>query len=221
MNQLKTKNLFDLSRSRAGELLAQTQYPWEALPSIGAWILSIGEGLDPDEFEHPAPDVWIAKSAKVAPSASITGPCIIGEETEVRHCAFIRGNALVGAGAVVGNSTELKNVILFDGVQVPHYNYVGDSILGYRAHMGAGSITSNVKGDKTLVVIKNGEERLETGRKKVGAMLGDFAEIGCGCVLNPGTVVGQRTQIYPLTSVRGVLPADSICKDAKTIVKKK
>ena len=221
MNQLKTKELFDLSHSRAGALLSETTYPFEALSRIGDWICAIGSTLNAERFLHPAPDVWIAKSAKVAASASITGPCIIDEDTEVRHCAFIRGNALIGAGAVVGNSTELKNVILFDGVQVPHYNYVGDSILGYRAHMGAASITSNVKGDKSPVVIKGDGVRIETERKKVGAFLGDLAEIGCGCVLNPGTVVGQRTQVYPLVSVRGVLPADSICKDAATVIKRK
>ena len=221
MNEIKATDLFDLSHSLAGCELSAVTYPWEALALIGKWIVKIGEGLDPARYDHPAPDVWIAKSASVAASASITGPCIIGEEAEVRHCAFIRGNALVGAGTVVGNSTELKNVILVDKVQVPHYNYVGDSILGYHAHMGAGSITSNVKGDKTLVVIKNGAERLETGRKKVGAFLGDYAEIGCGCVLNPGTVVGARTQIYPLVSVRGVLPPDSICKNGDTVVPRK
>ena len=221
MNAIKTANLFDLSHSRAGAYLEKTTYPWEALPHIGEWIMEIGEQLDTTLFDHPAPDVWIAKSAKVAPSASITGPCIVGENTEVRHCAFIRGNALIGDGAVVGNSSELKNVILFDGVQVPHYNYVGDSILGFRAHMGAGSITSNVKGDKSLVVIKNGEQLLETNRKKVGALLGDLVEIGCGCVLNPGTVIGARSQVYPLVSVRGVIPADSICKDKNTVVKKR
>ena len=221
MSAIKTNDLFDLTHTQAKAYLEAMVYPWEALANIGEWILEIGAKLDDALFDHPFPDVWIAKSAKVAPSASITGPCIIGENTEVRHCAFIRGNALIGDGAVVGNSTELKNVILFDGVQVPHYNYVGDSILGYRAHMGAGSITSNVKGDKSLVVIKNGEEHLETGRKKVGAILGDFAEIGCGCVLNPGTVVGARTQVYPLVSVRGVLPADSICKNQTVVVPKK
>ncbi len=221
MSAVKTAELYDLSHSQAGEYLKNTTYPHEALADIGKWILAIGEGLDAALFDHPAPDVWIAKSATVAPSAAITGPCIVGENTEVRHCAFIRGNALIGNGAVVGNSTELKNVILFDGVQVPHYNYVGDSILGFKAHMGAGSITSNVKGDKSLVVIKDGAQRIPTERKKVGAMLGDFAEIGCNCVLNPGTVVGPRTQIYPLTSVRGVIPADSICKDTGTVVPKK
>ena len=221
MNGVQIAELFDLTHTRAGELLREKQYPWEVLSEIGAWVLAIGATLDPARFDHPATDVWIAKSAKIAPTASITGPCIIDEGTEVRPGAFIRGNVLVGEGAVVGNSTELKNVILFDGVQVPHYNYVGDSILGYRAHMGAGSITSNVKGDKSLVVIKNGAESAETGRKKVGSMLGDFAEIGCGCVLNPGTVVGRHTQIYPLTSVRGVLPADSICKSMENIVRRK
>ena len=221
MSTVKTHELYDLSHTRAGEYLKNTTYPHEALADIGKWILAIGETLDAEKFDRPAPEIWIAKSAKVAPSASITGPCIVDEDTEVRHCAFIRGNALIGKGAVVGNSTELKNVILFDGVQVPHYNYVGDSILGYKAHMGAGSITSNVKGDKSLVVIKDGDTKIPTERKKVGAMLGDFAEIGCGCVLNPGTVVGPRTQIYPLTSVRGVIPADSICKDANTVVAKK
>lgn len=218
--QLTTRALFDLAHSRAGGFLEKAVYPWEALGSIGAWITELGAALDDARFLHPAPDVWIAKSAKVASSASVTGPCIIDEEAEVRHCAFLRGNTLIGKGAVVGNSTELKNVILFDGVQVPHYNYVGDSILGYRAHMGAGAITSNVKGDKTLVVIKAGEERLQTERKKVGAFLGDLAEIGCGCVLNPGTVIGKRTQVYPLTSVRGVLPPDSICKGQGAVVPK-
>ena len=221
MSNVKTCELYDLSRSRAGEYLKNTTYPHEALTEIGKWILAIGNELSEAEFEHPSPDIWIAKSATIAHSALIKGPCIVDEDSEVRHCAFIRGNALIGKGAVVGNSTELKNVILFDGVQVPHYNYVGDSILGYKAHLGAGAITSNVKGDKSLVVIKNGEQKIPTARKKVGAMLGDFVEIGCGCVLNPGTVVGSRTQIYPLTSVRGVIPADSICKDANTIIPKK
>ena len=221
MNGITTTALFDLSHSRAGKYLEKTCYPHEALGNIGSWILAIGEGLDAEAFDHPAPDIWIAKSATISPGASITGPCIIDEDTEVRHCAFIRGNALIGKGCVIGNSTELKNVILFDGVQVPHYNYVGDAILGYKAHMGAGAITSNVKGDRSLVVIKNGVQAIPTGRKKVGAMLGDFAEIGCGCVLNPGTVIGPRTQVYPLLSVRGVIPADSICKDAGTVVRRK
>ena len=221
MKEIRTVALYDLAHSLAGAYLKQTTYPHEALADIGNWIREIGKGLDANAFDHPLADVWIAKSASVAPTASITGPCIIDENAEVRHCAFIRGNALIGKGAVIGNSTELKNVILFDGVQVPHYNYVGDSILGYRAHMGAGAITSNVKGDGSLVAIKHGTQKISTGRKKVGAMLGDRAEIGCGCVLNPGTVVGPRTQIYPLTSVRGVIPADSICKDSRTIVPKK
>ena len=206
------KDLFDLEHTQAAPMLEALQYPWEALPKISAFIKELGPTLSADEYDHPAEFVWIAKSAKVAPTASITGPCIIGPETEVRHCAFIRGNALVGAGAVVGNSTELKNVILFDKVQVPHYNYVGDSILGYKAHMGAGSITSNVKSDKTLVVVRNGEERMETGLKKFGAMLGDCVEIGCGSVLNPGSVIGRGSSVYPLSSVRGTVPAGSIYK---------
>ena len=178
----------------------------------------LGPTLDPEKYDHPQEEVWIAKSAKIAPTVSITGPCIIGENTEVRQCAFIRGNALVGDGCVVGNSTELKNVILFDDVQVPHYNYVGDSILGCRSHMGAGSITSNVKSDKGMVIIKNGDERMETGRKKVGAMLADDVEIGCGSVLNPGTIVGKGSRVYPLTSVRGVIPAGYICKQNGELV---
>ncbi len=221
MSGIRSEDLFDFFRSRAGEYLKKTSFPHEALSEIGNWILAIGEGLDTEAFDHLAPDIWIAKSASVAPSARITGPCIVDESTEVRHCAFIRGNALIGKGCVVGNSTELKNVLLFDGVQVPHYNYVGDSILGYKVHLGAGAITSNVKGDRSPVVIKNGTQEIHTERKKVGAMLGDFAEIGCGCVLNPGTVVGKNTQIYPLTAVRGVIPADSICKDAGMVVRKK
>lgn len=214
-------DLYDLTHTLARPLLEQVQYPWEALAGISDFILKLGAALSPDEYDHPAETVWIAKTAKVAPTASITGPCIIGKDAEVRHCAFIRGNALVGEGAVVGNSTELKNVILFDKVQVPHYNYVGDSILGYRAHMGAGSITSNVKSDKLPVVIKNGSELLETGRKKVGAMLGDHVEIGCGTVLNPGSVVGRNASVYPLSSVRGVIPANSIYKSQAEIAEKK
>lgn len=211
----------DLDKTLAKDLLAGCTYPWEALPKIKDTILAIGATLSEDEYDHPMENVWIAKDAKVAPTAYINGPCIIGHETEVRHCAFIRGNALVGNGAVVGNSTELKNVILFDKVQVPHYNYVGDSILGYRAHMGAGSITSNVKSDKTLVVVKCGEERIETGLKKFGAMLGDFVEVGCGSILNPGTVVGANSNIYPLSSVRGVVPAGSIYKKQGEVVEKR
>ena len=217
---LRTKELFDLSHSLAAPLLEKTEYPWEALGGIGDFILALGPGLPEADYDHPAEDVWIAKDATVYPSAWVKGPCIIGPGTEVRHCAFIRGNALVGEGCVVGNSTELKNVILFDGVQVPHYNYVGDSILGYKAHMGAGSITSNVKSDKTLVVVKDGKEEIETGRRKFGAMLGDRVEVGCNSVLNPGTVIGPDSSIYPLSSVRGVIPARSIYKAKDDIVTK-
>ena len=213
-------DLYDLSHTLAKPLLEQHQYPWEALGEIGDYIKKLGTELLEAEYDHPAEFVWIAKTAKVAPTASITGPCIIGKDAEVRHCAFIRGNALVGEGTVVGNSTELKNVILFDKVQVPHYNYVGDSILGYKAHMGDGSITSNVKSDKLPVVVKNGSEQIETGRKKVGAMLGDFVEIGCGTVLNPGSVVGRNSSVYPLSSVRGVVAENSIYKRQGEIAEK-
>lgn len=215
---IRTKELFSLDHTAAEPLLEKTEYPWEALDGIGEWILALGATLPAEEYDHPAEDVWIAKDAEVYPSAFIKGPCIIGHKTEVRHSAFIRGNALVGENCVVGNSTELKNVILFDCVQVPHYNYVGDSILGYRAHMGAGSITSNVKSDKTHVVVKDGTDRIDTGRKKVGAMLGDRVEIGCNSVLNPGTVIGADTSVYPVSCVRGVIPANSIYKDAEHIV---
>lgn len=215
---IRTKELFSLDHTAAEPLLEKTEYPWEALDGIGEWILALGATLPAEEYDHPAEDVWIAKDAEVYPSAFIKGPCIIGHKTEVRHSAFIRGNALVGENCVVGNSTELKNVILFDCVQVPHYNYVGDSILGYRAHMGAGSITSNVKSDKTHVVVKDGTDRIDTGRKKVGAMLGDRVEIGCNSVLNPGTVIGADTTVYPVSCVRGVVPANSIYKDAEHIV---
>lgn len=213
-------DLYDLTHTQAAPLLEKVTYPWEALEEIGAFILSLGETLSAEDYDHPADDVWIAKSAVVAPTASITGPCIIGPETEVRQCAFIRGKALVGAGCVVGNSTELKNVILFDKVQVPHYNYVGDSILGFKAHMGAGSITSNVKSDKTLVVIHDGAEAVPTGRKKVGAMLGDSVEVGCNTVMNPGTVIGRGSSVYPLSCVRGTVPAKSIFKSQDCIVEK-
>lgn len=209
----------DLSKTMAGEYLKQFEYPWEALDGIHDLILNIGEGLSETEYIKKGENVWIHKNATVAPTAFINGPAIIGEGTEVRHCAFIRGNALVGKNAVVGNSTELKNVIIFDNVQVPHYNYVGDSILGYKSHMGAGSITSNVKSDKTLVVIKdkkNGVEK-ETGRKKVGAFLGDNVEIGCGSVLNPGTVIGRESHVYPLSSVRGCVAAGMIYKNRNEI----
>lgn len=206
--------------SVAAPLLARFTYPWEVLPEITEFIRDLGKTLSEHEYDRVGEDVWIAKTAKVAASASIHGPCIICADAEVRHCAFIRGSAIVGAGAVVGNSTELKNCILFDGVQVPHYNYVGDSILGYKAHMGAGSITSNVKSDKTPVEIRYGTERIETGRKKVGAMLGDFVEVGCNSVLNPGTVVGPHSNIYPLSPVRGYVPENSIYKSREQIVTK-
>ena len=212
MDAIKVCDLFDLTHTRAAKMLAACEYPWEALSKIGETVLAIGQGLNLSDYDHPAENVWIAKTATVATTASIAGPCVIGEKTEVRPGAFIRGNAIVGEGAVVGNSTELKNVVLFNKVQVPHYNYVGDSILGYKAHMGAGSITSNVKSDKKLVVVKDGRERIETGLKKFGAMLGDEVEVGCGSVLNPGTVVGRHSSIYPLSSVREVVPADSIYK---------
>ena len=214
---LNTTGLFDLSHTLAGEYLARFTYPWEALDGIKELILTLGPGLG-DGYEERAPQVWVHETAKIAPTAFLGAPCIIGPETEVRHCAFIRGSALVGAGCVVGNSVELKNVILFDGVQTPHYNYVGDSILGYKSHMGAGSITSNVKSDKTLVTVKNGDEKVETGRKKFGAVLGDFVEVGCNSVLNPGTVVGPRSNIYPLSCVRGAVPGDSIFKTGGVIV---
>ena len=212
---LTTKDLFDLTHTLAAPLLARTQYPWEALDELKNFILSLGESLPQEEYISPAPGVWIARDAKAAPTAYLGAPCIIGPGTEVRHGAFIRGSALVGAGAVVGNSTELKNVILFDGVQTPHYNYVGDSILGYKAHLGAGAVTSNVKSDKTLVVVRCGGEALETGRKKLGAMVGDFAEVGCNSVLNPGTVLGRRASVYPLSSVRGTVPENFIFKGTR------
>ena len=212
MEACKISNLYKLDETIAKDLFEGATYPWEVLPKISAFILQLGSTLSEEEYEKIGEDVWIARSATVAPTAYIHGPAIIGKNAEVRHCAFIRGNAIVGEGAVVGNSTELKNVVLFNKVQVPHYNYVGDSILGYKAHMGAGSITSNVKSDKKLVVVKDGRERIETGLKKFGAMLGDEVEVGCGSVLNPGTVVGRHSSIYPLSSVREVVPADSIYK---------
>ena len=216
---LNTTGLFDLSRTLAGDYLARFAYPWQALDGIKDLILALGPALG-DGYEERAPQVWVHETAKVAPTACLGAPCIIGPGTEVRHCAFLRGSALVGADCVVGNSVELKNVILFDRVQVPHYNYVGDSILGYRSHMGAGSITSNVKSDKTLVTVKDGAERIETGRKKFGAILGDLVEVGCNSVLNPGTVIGPRSNVYPLSCVRGCVPADSIYKTGGVIVKK-
>lgn len=214
---LNTTGLFDLSRTLAGDYLARFIYPWQALDGIKDLILALGPALGED-YEERAPQVWVHKTAEIASTAYLGAPCIIGPHTEVRHCAFIRGSALVGAGCVVGNSVELKNVILFDGVQTPHYNYVGDSILGFKSHMGAGSITSNVKSDKTLVVVRNGEERLETGRKKFGAILGDHVEVGCNSVLNPGTIIGRSSRVYPLSSVRGAVPPDSIFKGPGTVV---
>lgn len=221
MYNFTIKDLFSLKDSIAAPLFEGATYPFEVLPKIGGFIKQLGPTLDPEIYERRGKDIWIAKSALIAPTASITGPCIIGENTEVRHCAFIRGNALVGNNCVVGNSTELKNVVLIGSVQVPHYNYVGDSVLGMRSHMGAGSITSNVKSDKTLVTVKVGNERIETGLKKFGAVLGDGVEVGCGSVLNPGTVIGQNTNIYPLSSVRGFIPANSIYKNAGEVVTKR
>ena len=220
MEECKICNLYNLEETIAKDLLESAIYQWEVLPKISNFILELGKKLDEDKYEKRGEDIWIAKSAKVAPTAYIHGPAIICENAEVRHCAFIRGNAIVGEGAVVGNSTELKNVILFNKVQVPHYNYVGDSILGYKSHMGAGSITSNVKSDKKLIVIKNGKEQIETGIKKIGAMLGDEVEIGCGSILNPGSIIGKNTNIYPLSSVRGVVPKNSIYKKQNEIVEK-
>ena len=219
MDAIRVNDLYDLTHTRAAQMLGACTYPWEALSEIKDTVIAIGQTLDPEVYENRGENIWIAKSASVAPTASITGPCIIGEDTEVRPGAFLRGSILVGDGCVVGNSTELKNCILFDGVQVPHYNYVGDSILGYLAHMGAGAITSNVKGDKKPVVV-HGEEHYETGCKKFGAMLGDYAEIGCNSVLNPGTVVGKDSQVYPLSCVRGVIPARSIVKGERGVFKK-
>ena len=219
-SQLTVAKLFDLSQTQAETLLNRFQYPWEALPHIKEFILALGPSLPKDEYEEIKENVWAAKSAVIFPTAYLNGPVIIGKNTEVRHGAFIRGSALVGDSAVVGNSTELKNVILFDGVQTPHYNYVGDSILGYKSHMGAGSITSNVKSDKTLVVIHDQMAPVETGRKKVGAFLGDHVEVGCNSVLNPGTVIGRNSSVYPVSCVRGVIPANSICKSGGVVVPK-
>lgn len=220
MKDFTIEKLLDLKETMAAELFEGKTYPWEVLPEIKDFILKLGKTLDPDEYEYREGDIWIAKSAKIAPTACINGPAIIGKDTEVRHCAFIRGNAIVGEDCVVGNSTELKNVVLFNCVQVPHYNYVGDAVLGYKSHMGAGSICSNVKSDKQLVVVKDGEKKIETGLKKFGAMLGDHVEVGCGSVLNPGTVIGRNSNIYPLSPVRGCVPADSIYKSRTEIVSK-
>ena len=212
MEQCKVTNLYDLKETIAAELLESVEYPWEALKGIGEFIRKIGPTLDTDIYEQKGEEIWVAKSAKVAPTAYLNGPLIIDEDAEIRHCAFIRGSAIVGKGSVVGNSTELKNVIIFNSVQVPHYNYVGDSILGHKSHMGAGSITSNVKSDKKLVKVHTPEGDIETGIKKFGAMIGDNVEVGCGSVLNPGTVIGRESNIYPLSSVRGVVPSRSIYK---------
>lgn len=221
MEQCKIKNMYDLTETIAADYMQTAEYPWELLDGLSDYIKKLGSTLDPEKYEQRDEFVWVAKSAKVAPTAYLGSPLIIDEEAEVRHCAFIRGSAIVGKGAVVGNSTELKNVLLFNKVQVPHYNYVGDSILGYKAHMGAGSITSNVKSDKTLVVVKDGKEEIATGRKKFGAMLGNHVEVGCNSVLNPGTVVCPESNIYPLSSVRGVVPPKSIYKCKTEVVEKK
>ena len=221
MEQCKITNMYDLNETIAKEYMETAEYPWELLDGLSDYIKRLGATLDPEKYEKRGEDVWVAKNANVAPTAFLGSPLIIDEEAEVRHCAFIRGSAIVGKGAVVGNSTELKNVILFNKVQVPHYNYVGDSILGFKAHMGAGSITSNVKSDKKLVVVKTPEEKIETGMKKFGAMLGDKVEVGCGTVLNPGSVVGKNTNIYPLSMVRGYVPANSIYKKQGEVVEKR
>ena len=216
---LTTLQLYDLTHSLAGNYLAGFEYPWQALKGIKDLILNLGPTLD-ESYEEVSPTVWVHKTANIAPTAFLGAPCIIGAGTEVRHCAFIRGSALVGENCVVGNSVELKNVILFDNVQVPHYNYVGDSILGYKSHMGAGAVTSNVKSDKTLVTVKNGDEKMETGLKKFGAMLGDYVEVGCNSVLNPGTVIGRNSNVYPTSCVRGMVPEQCIWKNTGVIVKK-
>lgn len=221
MEECKIINLYNLEETIAKEFLEKYTYPWEALDGIGAYIVELGKSLPKEEYNQIGENVWIHKSAKVYNSAYVGENCIIGEGAEIRHCSFIRKNAIIGKNAVVGNSTELKNTILFNNSQVPHYNYVGDSILGYKAHMGAGSIISNLKSDKTLITIKNGKEKIETGIRKIGAMLGDNVEVGCGSVLNPGTIIGKNTNIYPLSSVRGVIPKNSIYKNKNEIVNKK
>lgn len=220
MEACKISNMYTLSETIAAGLFEGAEYPWEVLPKIHDFILELGKSLPADKFEKRGEDIWIAKSATVAPTACLNGPLIVDEDAEIRHCAFVRGNAIVGKGAVVGNSTELKNVVLFNKVQVPHYNYVGDSVLGFKSHMGAGSITSNVKSDKTLVVVKSVDEKIETGLKKMGAMLADHVEVGCNSVLNPGTVIGRNSNIYPTSCVRGCIPANSIYKNEKEIVEK-
>ena len=220
MENVKINQLYDPSHTAAKDYLSKFTYPWEALKGISEFIITLGKSLSKDEYDNPSENVWVHKTAKVFPTAYLGAPCIIGANTEVRHGAFIRGSALVGDNCVVGNSVELKNVILFDNVQTPHYNYVGDSILGYKSHMGAGSITSNVKSDKTNVVVKSDDEKIETGIKKIGAMLGDFVEVGCNSVLNPGTIIGRNSNIYPTSCVRGVIPSDSIYKTGGVIVHK-
>ncbi len=220
MAQVKIAELYDLEHTIAKDLFEGVEYPWQVLPKIHDFILELGNKLDSNLFEKRGEDIWIAKSAKVAPTACLNGPLIVDENAEVRHCAFVRGNAIVGKDSVVGNSTELKNVVLFDHVQVPHYNYVGDSILGYYSHMGAGSITSNVKSEKTLVQVHDGENIIDTGLKKMGAMLGDHVEVGCNSVLNPGTVIGRNSNVYPTSCVRGVIPENHIYKDQSNIVEK-
>ena len=220
MENITIENLYDLTETIAAELFTEAEYPWEVLPRIHDFILELGKRLPEEIYEKRGEDIWVAKNAKVAPTACLNGPLIIDEEAEIRHCAFVRGNAIVGKGAVVGSSTELKNVVLFNKVQVPHYNYVGDSVLGFKSHMGAGSITSNVKSDKTLVVIKSGEGKIETGLKKMGAILGDCVEVGCGSILNPGSIIGANSNVYPLSSVRGVIPAGSIYKKQGEVVSK-
>lgn len=220
MKKCKIENLYSLNETIAADLFKGVDYPWEVLPKIKDFIVELGNTLDSSVYEKRGENIWVARSAKVAPTAFLNGPLIIDEDAEIRHCAFIRGNAIVGKGCVVGNSTELKNVVLFNSVQVPHYNYVGDSILGFKSHMGAGSITSNVKSDKTLVVVKDNGEEIKTGLKKFGAMLGDYVEVGCNSVLNPGTVIGAHTNVYPLSSVRGVVPAHSIYKNKNEIAPK-
>jgi len=220
MDYISIENLYDLEQTIAKDIFTGVTYPWEVLSKIKDFIIELGKNLPNDIYEEKGENIWIAKSAKVAPTACLNGPLIIDEEAEIRHCAFVRGSAIIGKGAVVGNSTELKNVILFNKVQVPHYNYVGDSVLGYKAHMGAGAVTSNVKSDKKLVVVKKEDQRIETGLKKFGAMLGDYVEVGCNSVLNPGTVVGRNSNIYPTSCVRGVIPECSILKNNGEIVKK-
>ena len=220
MSKITINDLYTLDETIAADLFKDVTYPWEVLPKIKDYIIALGETLDSEKYEKRGEDIWVAKSAKVAPTACLNGPLIVDEDAEIRHCAFVRGSAIVGKGAVVGNSTELKNVVLFNKVQVPHYNYVGDSILGYKAHMGAGSITSNVKSDKTLVVIKGTDTKIKTGFKKVGAMLGDNVEVGCNSVLNPGTVIGRNSNVYPTSCVRGVIPESHIFKNNGEVIAK-